>query len=79
MVEVLSPSTRRNHSVAKLAGYFSLHSVRHYLVIDPESPPVVLHSRQSDGTILTRIIPEGAIHFDLHDIEIAIADLFPAA
>ena len=39
----------------KLDGYFSLPSVHHYLIVDPEGPPVVHHSRQPDGTILNRL------------------------
>src|ERR1700687_2983166 len=35
-VEVLLPSTRHIDASAKLAGYFRIPSVRHYLIVDPD-------------------------------------------
>jgi len=35
VVEVLSPSTRRIDASAKLAGYFRVPSVAHYLIVEP--------------------------------------------
>jgi Uma2 family endonuclease len=64
VVEVLSPSTRHIDASAKLAGYFKLPSVQHYLIVDPDGPPVLHHQRQADGTILTRIIHGGPIKLD---------------
>ena len=37
VVEVLSPSTRHIDASKKLAGYFRLPSVAHYLIVDPTS------------------------------------------
>jgi Uma2 family endonuclease len=76
VVEVSSPSTRKIDATLKLAGYFRLASVEHYLIVDPNGPPVVHHQRQADGTILTRLIGEGALRFDPPGIEIALADVF---
>ena len=53
VVEVASPSTRKVDASLKLTGYFSLPSVQHYLIVDPDGPPVIHHRRQGDGTILT--------------------------
>ena len=50
LVEVASPSTRKMDETVKLNGYFSLPSVHHYLIVDPDGPPVVHYSRQADGT-----------------------------
>ena len=75
VVEVLSPSTRRIDATRKLAGYFSLPSVHHYLIVDPEQLPVIHHQRQADGTILTRLLSEGALRFDPPGFEIAISQL----
>ena len=52
VVEVLSPSTRKFDETVKKDDYFSLPSVHHYLIVDPEGPPIVHHRRQPDGTIL---------------------------
>ena len=47
----------------KLAGYFRLPSVQHYLIVDPLQPSVVHHSRGADA-IVTRIVTEGRIALD---------------
>jgi Uma2 family endonuclease len=75
VVEVLSPSTRRIDAVRKLAGYFSLSSVHHYLIVDPEALPVIHHQRQNDGTILTRLLSEGTLRLDPPGFEIAIGQM----
>ena len=78
VVEVLSPSTRHIDAQIKLAGYFRLSSVMHYLVIDPDKPLVLHHARNADGTILTRIVSDGTIGHDPPGIEIAIGDIYSA-
>ncbi len=75
VVEVLSPSTRRIGATRKLAGYFSLPSVHHYLIVDPERLPVIHHQQQDGGTILTRLLSEGTVRFDPPGFEIAIGQL----
>ena len=76
VVEVLSPSTRHIDAAAKLAGYFRLPSVQHYLIVDPEGPPVIHHRRQSGETILTRIVSSGAIDLAPPGMTIDIAKFF---
>lgn len=76
VVEVLSPSTRHIDAQFKLAGYFRLPSVAHYLVIDPDRPLIMHHARNSDGTILTRIVSEGTFALDPPGIELAVADIY---
>lgn len=76
VVEVLSPSTRHIDAQIKLAGYFRLPSVLHYLVIDPDKPLVLHHARNADGTILTRIVNDGTIELDSPGIAIAVADIY---
>ena len=46
LVQVLSPSTPHIDASAKLAGYFSLPSVAHYLIVDPDKPLVIHHARR---------------------------------
>ena len=60
---------------ANLPGYFSLSSVHHYVIADPERLPVIHHQRQQDGTILTRLLSEGGLRFDPPGFEIAIGQL----
>jgi Uma2 family endonuclease len=78
VVEVLSPSTRHIDLSAKLADYFRLPSVVHYLIVDPEKPRIVHHARAADDTILTRIVTDGSIKLDPPGIEFAMAEVYPA-
>jgi Uma2 family endonuclease len=77
VVEVLSPSTRYIDASAKLEGYFRLASVKHYLIINPGKRPVILHSRQSNGSILTSMIGKGKIPLSPPGLQISVAKLFP--
>lgn len=76
VVEVLSPSTRRIDASKKLAGYFSLPCLHHYLIVDPEKPPLIHHQRQADGTILTRLISDGLVHLDPPGFSIQMTGIF---
>lgn len=76
VVEVLSPSTQRIDLTHKLAGYFRLPSVMHYLIVDPSQPSIVHHARDSDDTILTRIVSSGSIALDPPGLELALVDIY---
>ncbi len=76
VVEVLSPSTRQFDVSIKLAGYFRLPSVAHYLIVEPTQPLIVHHSRGTGETILTRVVTEGIITLDPPGLELAVADLY---
>jgi Uma2 family endonuclease len=77
VVEVLSPSTRHIDISAKLAGYFRLPSVAHYLIVDPDKPRIVHHARGTGDTILTRIVTAGSISLDPPGIELAMEAIYP--
>jgi Uma2 family endonuclease len=79
LVEVASPSTRKFDKTAKHDGYFSLPSVQHYLIVDPDGPPVIHHSRQADGTILRGEMHEGTLTLSPPGIEVGVAELLAAA
>jgi Uma2 family endonuclease len=64
VVEVLSPSTRARDHGDKLIDYFRLASVQHYLIVRIEDHAVIHHARNADGSILTRIVREGAMRLD---------------
>jgi Uma2 family endonuclease len=76
VVEVSSPATRKIDAGIKLAGYFRVPSVQHYLIVNPDGPPLIHHQRQADDTILTRLVGEGSVHLDPPGIEIALAEVF---
>ena len=76
VVEVLSPSTAAFDHGAKLEGYFSLPSLEHYLLIDPERRVVIQHSRGREGVIETRILRDGEIRLDPPGLALPFAELF---
>jgi len=77
IVEVVSPSSHGIDSGVKLAGYFQLPSLVHYLVIDGVARAVTHHRRDAEGAIATRILREGALELDPPGLRIAVAELFP--
>ena len=78
VVEVLSPSTAAYDQNDKLAGYFSLPSVMHYLILNPETRRGVHHKRGQGELIETRLLREGALRLDPPGLALDVADLFPA-
>ncbi len=48
IVEVLSPGTRGKDLTDKLKDYFTLPSVAHYLVLDPERETIMHYFRETD-------------------------------
>ena len=78
VVEVTSPSTRWRDESKKLIGYFSLASVMHYLILEPEERALVHHKRAEGGLIETRILYAGALALDPPGLELPVPALFPA-
>ncbi len=78
VVEVLSPSTRHIDLSAKLADYFRLPSIAHYLIVDPEKPRIVHHARSAGDAILTRIVTAGGITLDPPGITFTMDDVYSA-
>ena len=76
--EVLSPSTRRIDASAKLAGYFRLPSVAHYLISDSDEKLIVHHARGEGDTILTHIVRDGRLTLDPPGLELSVEDIYGA-
>ncbi len=76
VVEVISPTTAHVDTSAKLIGYFKLPSVRHYLVVDPDTQTITHHARGPTGTMETQLASAALLRLDPPGIELAIADLF---
>ena len=75
VVEVASPSSERHDTHGKLVEYFSVQSVRHYLVVLPEQD-VVVHYRRNDGDAIdTRIGRDGAIDLTPPGMTVPVAEL----
>lgn len=76
VVEVLSPTTRHIDASAKVSGYFQVPSVHHYIIVDPEGRPTLHLQRQSDGTVLTRIVANGTLKLDPPGVDVDVARFF---
>jgi Uma2 family endonuclease len=81
VVEVLSPSTASKDMGVKVTDYFSLASIQHYLIVDPDRR-VVIHHRRSPGpellspVLLTSFHSTGRLRLDPPGIEVEVTELF---
>ena len=64
VVEVISPSSEKDDTSTKLSEYFSVPSIRHYLIVDAGKRVVIHHARGAGRDIATRIHTEGVIVLD---------------
>jgi Uma2 family endonuclease len=78
VVEVLSPNTAAVDHGRKLSGYFSLPSVQHYLILDPERRVVIHHKRGQGEAMETRVLTSGVAQLDPPGFEVTVEALFPA-
>ena len=78
VVEVLSPSAAADDHGPKLDGYFSLPSVEHYLILDPDRRVMIWHKRGAAGAIDTRILSEGLVRLEPPGIEAEVLGFFAA-
>lgn len=76
LVEVVSPGSTTKDESQKLAEYFRVPSVMHYLIVWPNERMCYHHKRLSDGKILTAIVRSGKIEFDPPGIAISFKDVF---
>ena len=76
IVEVVSPSSRGVDRGVKLASYFSLPSVRHYLIVDTDKRVVIHHRRDEERRIAADILFEGPLTLDPPGFEVDIQDIF---
>lgn len=55
VVEVISPSSASRDAITKLAGYATIPSIRHYLLVDPEGG--ITHYRRQSGEARFEVTP----------------------
>jgi Uma2 family endonuclease len=79
VAEVLSPSSRRIDPTLKLAGYFRVPSIAHYLIVDPDQPLIIHHARGNSDKLLTSIVRDGAIGLDPPGMDLLLGDIYGAA
>ena len=75
IAEVLSPGAAAIDTGGKLADYFKVTSVAHYLIVHP-TRRAVTHHRWADDAIDTRLMVNGPIMMDLPGIVITVEELY---
>lgn len=75
IVEVLSPGTASTDTGGKLADYFRVLSVAHYLIVHPTRRMVTHHCRAGAG-IDTMVVVGGPITMDPPGIAITVEELY---
>jgi Uma2 family endonuclease len=75
VVEVLSPSTRGIDTTVKLAGYFRVATLAHYLIVDLGQRHIVHYRKQADGTVTVAVITGGDIALEPPGISVAVSSL----
>jgi Uma2 family endonuclease len=78
VVEVLSPTTQSVDFADKLADYFRVPSIQHYLIVRVRRREVI-HHRREGAEIVSRVINLGSISLDPPGIAIDLAEIYPAA
>jgi Uma2 family endonuclease len=76
VVEVLSPSTESVDLADKLADYFKVATIQHFLIVRARRREVIHHKR-SGSEIVSRVINIGGIVLDPPGITIDVADIYP--
>jgi Uma2 family endonuclease len=76
VVEVLSPSTEGLDKAGKLADYFRVPSIAHYLIIDLTREHVIHHQRQQESVARVAIVKSGELLLDPPGLSISVAELF---
>ena len=61
IVEVLSPSTVKTDKETKVTDYFTLPSVAHYLVLDPQTRGALHHWRTKSGKVARKMRRAGTL------------------
>ena len=75
VVEVISPSSEKDDSSTKLAEYFSVPSIRHYLIVDAGKRVIIHHARGAGSDIATRLHTSGEIILDPPGAVLQVADV----
>ena len=75
VVEVLSPSTQSVDSSEKLADYFRVPSIQHYLIVRSRRQEIIHHWRSGDE-IVSRAVNVGAIRLDPPGIMLDVAEVY---
>jgi Uma2 family endonuclease len=75
VVEVLSPTTQAVDTSDKLADYFRVASIQHYLIVSARRRDIIHHQRNG-AEIVSRIVNVGSISLDPPGIAIDLAEIY---
>jgi Uma2 family endonuclease len=75
VVEVLSPTTQTIDTGEKLADYFRVGSIEHYLIVRARRQEII-HHRRSGDVIVSNTVNVGAIRLDPPGIVLDLADVY---
>ena len=76
VVEVLSPSTAKTDKETKTADYFTVPSIQHYLLLDPEDRGVLHLWRTKAGGIARKLRRSGTIKLAPPGVTVTVKELF---
>jgi hypothetical protein len=76
VVEIVSPSTENFDFGSKLQGYFQVHSVEHYVVIDADKPLAIHFTRANKSALTAALASTGALRFDPPGIDLDLGAIF---
>ena len=80
VVEVLSPGTESFDRAEKFAGYRSIETLRHYVMVSSREVQVEQYLRMDDGTWTLRVLGAGdTLSFEGPDLTLAVDDLYERA
>ena len=75
VVEVLSPRTQAVDTSDKLADYFRVPSIQHYLIVSARRREIIHHQRDGER-IVSRVANLGSIRLDPPGIAIDVAEIY---
>ena len=75
VVEVVSPTSEERDVHAKLADYFAVPSIAHYLIVYDDKGLLVHHARDGDS-VRTTFVREGQLTLDPPGLTVDVADFF---
>jgi Uma2 family endonuclease len=76
VAEVISPSSEHIDTSIKLADYFRVPSIMHYLIVDPQKPLIIYYARRNNDPVLAGIARDGVIALDPPGLELALSDVY---
>ena len=75
LVEVLSPGTAKRDRGVKLEGYFTLPSLSHYLIIDPDRGLLTHHKRGAGSAIEAGIVAGPRLQLDPPGLDVDLTEV----